>query len=119
MLLLNEVYKEVYARSRHLRDNIPLQPERDTPAHLISSFTISNSIIIASNYCTMSKSEEAVTTHHDSKDGPTTAAIQQEHDLTIRDVLSNHRTLVWWCFYWAMCAVGWYVGLDPNDCGRG
>jgi hypothetical protein len=31
-----------------------------------------------------------------------------EHDLTIRDVFKNHKMLLWWSFYFAMCAVGWY-----------
>jgi hypothetical protein len=30
-----------------------------------------------------------------------------EHELTFKDVLRNHKRLVWWCFYFAMCAIGW------------
>lgn len=30
-----------------------------------------------------------------------------EHELTLRDVFKNHLPLVWWCFYWAMAAIGW------------
>jgi hypothetical protein len=32
-----------------------------------------------------------------------------EHDLTFMDVLKHHKMLIWWSFYFAMCAVGWYV----------
>lgn len=34
-------------------------------------------------------------------------ADQLEHDLTLADVFRRHKMLVWWCFYWAMAAVGW------------
>lgn len=30
-----------------------------------------------------------------------------EHDTTVKQVFRNHPALVWWCFYWAMAAVGW------------
>lgn len=32
---------------------------------------------------------------------------QLEHDLTLKLVFNRHPALVWWCFYWAMAAVGW------------
>lgn len=32
-----------------------------------------------------------------------------EHELTFKHVIRNHKALVWWCFYFAMCAIGWYV----------
>ena len=32
-----------------------------------------------------------------------------EHELTFMDVLKNHKMLIWWSFYFAMCAIGWYV----------
>ncbi|KAF2185327.1 maltose permease [Zopfia rhizophila CBS 207.26] len=35
-----------------------------------------------------------------------------EHTLTLRDVFKYHKPLVWWCFYWAMCAIGW--GFDAQ-----
>ena len=43
----------------------------------------------------------------DSKQDKIAADIELEHELTVRDVLRNHKGLVWWCFYWAMAAVGW------------
>lgn len=30
-----------------------------------------------------------------------------EHRLTLKQVFRGHPALVWWCFYWAMAAVGW------------
>jgi hypothetical protein len=36
-----------------------------------------------------------------------------EHELTFMDVLKHHKMLIWWSFYFAMCAVGWYV---PKFC---
>jgi hypothetical protein len=50
---------------------------------------------------------EATVSHHDTKEEKTSNALQQEHDLTLRDVFKNHKTIVWWCFFWAMAAVGW------------
>lgn len=32
-----------------------------------------------------------------------------EHELTFMEVAKNHKMLIWWSFYFAMCAVGWYV----------
>jgi hypothetical protein len=32
-----------------------------------------------------------------------------EHELTFMDVLKHHKMLIWWSFYFAMCAVGWYI----------
>lgn len=38
-------------------------------------------------------------------------ALQADHNLehatTVKQVFQNHPALVWWCFYWAMAAVGW------------
>lgn len=50
---------------------------------------------------------ETTVSHHDTKDGLTSSAIQQEHDLTLQEVFKNHKLVVWWCFFWAMAAVGW------------
>lgn len=32
---------------------------------------------------------------------------KQEHEWTIKYVLSNHKKLVFWTFFWAFCAIGW------------
>lgn len=45
----------------------------------------------------------------DVKDAPIARAILQEHEMTLKHVLVHHKAVAWWCFYWAMCAVGWYV----------
>lgn len=49
----------------------------------------------------------ATASHHDGKEGLSSLANQQEHNLTLKTVFTNHKAVVWWCFYWAMCAVGW------------
>jgi len=46
------------------------------------------------------------------KNGPVEVAIEQEHELTLGQVFRHHRAVAWWCFYWAMCAVGW--GFDAQ-----
>jgi hypothetical protein len=40
------------------------------------------------------------------------ANIEQEHQLTFRDVWENHRSIVGWSFFWAMCAIGWFEILS-------
>jgi hypothetical protein len=32
-----------------------------------------------------------------------------EHQLTFRDVWKNHKAIIGWSFFWAMCAIGWCV----------
>lgn len=49
---------------------------------------------------------EGTISHHDK------APVSREQELTLREVFKNHKIIVWWCFYWAMCAVGWYVCLS-------
>ncbi|KAJ3950306.1 uncharacterized protein N0V96_001450 [Colletotrichum fioriniae] len=55
---------------------------------------------------------EASVSHHDAKGLAVGATNQQEHDLTVREVFKNHKAIVWWCFYWAMAAIGW--GFDAQ-----
>ncbi|KAF6823973.1 maltose permease [Colletotrichum plurivorum] len=50
--------------------------------------------------------EPSVSHHHDPK-GAAATTNQAEHELTVRDVFKNHKAIVWWCFYWAMAAIGW------------
>jgi hypothetical protein len=38
----------------------------------------------------------------------------QEHQLTFMDVARNHKPLIWWSFYFAMCAVGWGFDAQVN-----
>ena len=42
------------------------------------------------------------------------AANEQEKQITVRDVFSNHPRLAWWIFYWAMAAVGWGFDAQVN-----
>jgi hypothetical protein len=49
---------------------------------------------------------ETTMSHHELK-GTVTDAVQEEHDLTLKKVFREHKAIVWWCFFWAMCAVGW------------
>ncbi|TDZ67823.1 Major facilitator-type transporter ecdC [Colletotrichum trifolii] len=56
--------------------------------------------------------EPSVSHHHDPKSAAVATTNQQEHDLTLREVFKNHKTIVWWCFYWAMAAIGW--GFDAQ-----
>lgn len=41
---------------------------------------------------------------------------QLEQDLTLRYVLTHHKSLVAWTFYWALCAIGWYVQMPTLIC---
>ncbi|KAG7121880.1 General alpha-glucoside permease like protein [Verticillium longisporum] len=54
----------------------------------------------------------ATVSHHDTKEGMSTSANQQEHELTLKTVFKHHKAVIWWCFYWAMCAIGW--GFDAQ-----
>lgn len=46
--------------------------------------------------------------HEDhSRRGSVARDTATEHDLTFIDVLKHHKMLIWWAFYFAMCAVGW------------
>ncbi|KAH7368177.1 maltose permease [Plectosphaerella cucumerina] len=55
---------------------------------------------------------QATVSHHDAKETLTSSALQEEHDLTLGEVFKNHKLIVWWCFYWAMAAIGW--GFDAQ-----
>ncbi|KAL6890039.1 maltose permease [Trichoderma evansii] len=39
-------------------------------------------------------------------------ARRPEHELTIAEIWKSHKLVIWWCFYWAMAAVGW--GFDAQ-----
>ncbi|KAF9878858.1 maltose permease [Colletotrichum karsti] len=55
---------------------------------------------------------EPSVSHHDPKGGAIAATNRQELDLTVKEVFKNHKAIVWWCFYWAMAAIGW--GFDAQ-----
>ena len=37
------------------------------------------------------------------------ADVEAEHQLTFRDVWKHHKAIIGWSFFWAMCAIGWFV----------
>lgn len=55
--------------------------------------------------------EAAASDNHDTesnlKSAVAATANQQEHELTLGDLFRNHKAVIWWCFFWAMAAVGW------------
>jgi len=64
----------------------------------------------------MEKIDGEATIHTESLHGSTTidqAALKadriDEEGLTFRYVARHHPMLVWWSFFYAMSAVGWYV----------
>ncbi|RXG50444.1 hypothetical protein VDGE_04820 [Verticillium dahliae] len=56
----------------------------------------------------------ATVSHDDTKEGMSTSANQQEHELTLKTVFKHHKAVIWWCFYWAMCAIGWGFDAEIN-----
>jgi hypothetical protein len=44
-----------------------------------------------------------------SKTDEAAIAVAEEHRLSVKDVLRNDRRIVWWCFFFSMSAIGWYV----------
>lgn len=42
---------------------------------------------------------------------------EEEHQLSLWHVLQHHKGLVWWCFFFAVSAIGWYVQhfLTPSS----
>lgn len=36
-------------------------------------------------------------------------ATAEEHSLSMKDALLNNKRVLWWCFFFAMSAIGWYV----------
>ena len=37
-----------------------------------------------------------------------------EHQLTLRDIIKHHKALVFWSFFWALCAIGWGFDAQVN-----
>jgi hypothetical protein len=42
-----------------------------------------------------------------SKRDQAAIAVAEEHRLSMQDMLRNDKRIVWWCFFFAMSAVGW------------
>lgn len=53
---------------------------------------------------------------NEERRGSVAADTHAEHELKFMDVLKHHKMLIWWSFYFAMCAVGWYVPILPFEC---
>lgn len=47
-------------------------------------------------------------------DGNVVKDNDREHQLTFMDVARDHKSLIWWSFYFAMCAVGWGFDAQVN-----
>lgn len=50
---------------------------------------------------------QEIETCENAIDGNNQRAQRLENELTIAEILKSHKLIVWWCFYWAMAAVGW------------
>jgi hypothetical protein len=57
-----------------------------------------------------SKTEDAPI--HDeglSKSDEAALGIAEEHSLSLWHVVRHNKRIVWWCFFFSMSAIGWYV----------
>ena len=52
---------------------------------------------------------EDITIHDEvlAKGDEAALAVAEEHRLSVKDVLRHDKRIVWWCFFFAMSAVGW------------
>ena len=64
---------------------------------------------VSQNGVAHSHQEEALTKRDDAAIG-----VAQQHNLTIRDVLRNHKRIVFWCIFFSMSAVGWGFDAQVN-----
>jgi hypothetical protein len=66
------------------------------------------------------KSKVEDTTHNEDmlkSDDAAAVAVAEEHSMSIRDALRNNKRIVWWCFFFSMSAIGWYVTPNAsNNC---
>lgn len=60
---------------------------------------------------TVEPKADNISTHIEgfSKTDEAAIAIAEEHRLSVKDVLLNDKRIVWWCFFFSMSAIGWYV----------
>ena len=66
----------------------------------------------ASNFPSTILVEKAENTANDDRKlSLARADIETEHQLTFRDVWKHHKAIIGWSFFWAMCAIGWFVLL--------
>jgi hypothetical protein len=38
----------------------------------------------------------------------------EEHSLSMKDALLNNKRILWWCFFFAMSAIGWYANCSRS-----
>jgi hypothetical protein len=52
---------------------------------------------------------QGVTVHDEgfSKKDEATIAVAEEHSISIWHVVRHNKTIVWWCFFFSMSAIGW------------
>lgn len=66
-------------------------------------------------YTTESKTLRQETIEHVSLKADSIAiATAEEHNLSMKDALLNNKRIVWWCFFFAMSAIGWWV-FNPSE----
>jgi hypothetical protein len=44
---------------------------------------------------------------HHEKSSDVKFPIATEHPVTIRDAMKGNATVMWWCFFFALSAIGW------------
>lgn len=63
--------------------------------------------------------ETVLQTHPEVSDLPVrrdslAADKEQESQYTVRYILKHQKVLCWWCFFWAMTAIGWGFDAQVN-----
>lgn len=53
-------------------------------------------------------------THGDKAEARVAVDESLEHGLTVKYMLSNHKGLCAWTFFWATCAIGWGFDAQVN-----
>jgi hypothetical protein len=87
----------------------------DSPAlpHLIGR--IIGNMSAEQQVVTETKPRIEATTHNEDilkNDDAAAVAVAEEHSMSIQDALRNNKRIVWWCFFFSMSAIGWYVTQD-------
>ena len=51
--------------------------------------------------------DPATVEHVSIKRDEAAIAAAEEHSLSMKDALLNNKRILWWCFFFAMSAIGW------------
>ena len=62
---------------------------------------------------TMVESQTA-TSHGDKVEERVAVDESLEHELTVKYMFANHKKLIAWTFFWALCAIGWGFDAQVN-----